>query len=649
MRVLMLSTDRTIFEAGSPSRRRMESYAKHLGELDIVVFSLKRSGFSSVHDGPLSLHPTSAPSRLLYGWYALFSAPARGVGIDVVTAQDPFEVGLVGLLIAWRRRVPLHVQVHTDLFSPAFARHSLLNTLRLLIARFVLRRAARIRVVSNRIKKDLEVRVREATRKHISVLPIFVDIEKYQRTEASADLSERFSKFGKRVLVVSRLESEKNVRQAVVSFADAGRQDACLIVVGEGREHQALKHLVAARCLTDRVFFEGRRDPALYYPLANLLLVPSFYEGYCMAIIEALAAGTPVLSTDVGIAAEAGATIAEYARWPEEIARILTADRRAVLLSYPYSSWDAYVSAWRNDVAACLPIARRFAALRAKKPLIGFIGQGFIGKNYADDFERRGYATVRYSLEEPYRANKDKVAACDIVFIAVPTPTAPEGFDVSILKDALQGVGEGKVAVIKSTIVPGTTVKLQQEFPKLTVVYSPEFLSEATASWDAAHPFSNIVGIPRETPAHLLAAEAVLSTLPEAAFAQITSSTEAEIVKYSHNASAYAQIILFNVMYDLAKAHGYEWDNVRDAVESDPFISSRYARPMHKSGRGAGGHCFIKDVAALRAEYERMLPHDAKGSAFLRSLEAKNIELLLASKKDLDLLRGVYGDKIDLT
>ena len=40
------------------------------------------------------------------------------------------------------------------------------------------------------------------------------------------------------------------------------------------------------------------------------------------------------------------------------------------------------------------------------RPLIGFCGQGWIGKNYADDFERRGYYVVRYSLEKQYIKNK---------------------------------------------------------------------------------------------------------------------------------------------------------------------------------------------------------------------------------------------------
>jgi len=276
------------------------------------------------------------------------------------------------------------------------------------------------------------------------------------------------------------------------------------------------------------------------------------------------------------------------------------------------------------------------------KPLIGFIGQGFIGKNYADDFERRGYKTVRYSLEEPYKANKDKLKDCDFVFIAVPTPTSPDGFDFSIVRSAVGLVGKGKTAVIKSTIVPGTTKELQREFPDRIVIYSPEFLSEATAAHDAAHPFSNIIGLTEDTSEHKKAAEELHKALPEAPYDLTCSSTEAEIIKYTHNGSGYTQIVFFNLMYELASHHGCNWNMIQQALEADPLISNRYARPIHKSGRGAGGHCFIKDVAALRDEYGKKLD-DKRGAAFFEAMERKNIELLRGTGKDLDLLESVYG------
>ena len=71
-------------------------------------------------------------------------------------------------------------------------------------------------------------------------------------------------------------------------------------------------------------------------------------------------------------------------------------------------------------------------------------------------------------------------------------------------------------------------------------------------------------------------------------------------------------------------------------------VRNRYANPVHKSGRGAGGGCFIKDFEAFRQLYALKLD-DELGSVVLDSIINKNLELLRASKKDADLLQGVYG------
>lgn len=285
----------------------------------------------------------------------------------------------------------------------------------------------------------------------------------------------------------------------------------------------------------------------------------------------------------------------------------------------------------------------------SKKPVIGFIGQGWIGKNYANDFEKRGYKTVRYALEEPYRQNKEKVQEADIVIIAVPTPTTPKGFDISIVEEALTHVGAGKIGVLKSTILPGTTKRLQKKFKHFTLLYSPEFLSESTAAYDAAHPFSNIMGLSADDAAHRAAAQKVLAVMPKAPFESIISSTEAEIIKYSHNISGYTQIITFNMLYDLARALGGDWANIQKALENDPYIPNRYAKPVHKSGRGAGGGCFIKDFSAIRHLMQELTPKDTKAIAAMKAFEAKNIDLLVATKKDLHLLAGVYGPGVAKT
>ncbi len=278
------------------------------------------------------------------------------------------------------------------------------------------------------------------------------------------------------------------------------------------------------------------------------------------------------------------------------------------------------------------------------KPLIGFIGQGFIGKNYADDFERRGFEVIRYAMEEPYRANKEKIQNCDIVFIAVPTPTTPKGFDYSIIESVLPLIGKGKTAVIKSTILPGTTEQLQKEHPEIFVLNSPEFLRAKHAAYDSAHPDRNIVGIPIDNSTYRTKARHLLEVLSHAPYEVVMLSREAELVKYGGNCFFYFKLIFMNLLYDLAVKGEVDFKVVRDAMAADPRIGPSHMNPIDDGGRGAGGLCFIKDFAAFSLIYQKLVK-DPLGQKVLVALAEKNNDLLAKSGKDRDLLDGVYGKK----
>ncbi len=288
--------------------------------------------------------------------------------------------------------------------------------------------------------------------------------------------------------------------------------------------------------------------------------------------------------------------------------------------------------------------------MSSTSPLIGFVGQGWIGKNYADDFEQRGFIIVRYSLEAAYRANKEKIKDCDIVFIAVPTPSTAKGFDDSAVREAVGLVGKGKIAVIKSTMQPGSTEAVQKLVSDIVVLHSPEFLREANAAYDAAHPNRTIIGLSDDTEEQQKAAALVLSVLPEAPYVRVCSAREAEYIKYAGNAFLFMKVLFANLFFDLAAADDCDWNVIMEALSADPRIGPSHLKVMHESrpgvhpGRGAGGHCFIKDMTSLREYFERLLPNDTAAADLLRAFERKNIELLMATNKDVDLLRGVYGD-----
>lgn len=276
---------------------------------------------------------------------------------------------------------------------------------------------------------------------------------------------------------------------------------------------------------------------------------------------------------------------------------------------------------------------------------IGFVGQGFVGKNIANDFESRGFEVVRYALEPEYVGNKDLIQQCDVVFIAVPTPTTPQGFDYSIAEQSVSLVGKGKIAVLKSTLLPGTTAKIQEKYPDVTVLFSPEFLCESTAAHDAAHPLFNIIGVLEGSEKHAAAAHVLMPILPKVEHAFIIPLKAAELFKYIHNIHGFMRVVFSNIMYDTASTLGVEWSDVQQIMQVDPMMSTYYNAPVHKSGRGAGGHCFIKDMAAFAEFYARTNPHDTLGIAVLKANEQKNLELLALTQKDQHIVEGVYGRK----
>lgn len=274
---------------------------------------------------------------------------------------------------------------------------------------------------------------------------------------------------------------------------------------------------------------------------------------------------------------------------------------------------------------------------------IGCIGQGWVGKNIADNFERRNYSVVRYALEPEYALNRRHIKDCDVVFIAVPTPTTPQGFDYSIVEEMVSLVGDGKIAVIKSTVLPGTSKKIQDAHPGKVVLFSPEFLCESTAQYDVSNPMFNILGLAYDSAGHRNAAEEVMRTLPKSKHNFIVRAEAAELFKYAHNINGYMRVILSNILHDVAEKINVDWADVKLIMDNDPMMSPYYNSPIHKKGRGAGGHCFIKDMVAFRMLYENVCGNDTLGVDVLKVMESKNLELLQSTNKDTDIIKGVYG------
>jgi len=353
-KLLMISTDRKIFDEGSAVRARQVEYAKEWDEVHIIVFdeviSHKSKVKSEAQDTKLTtgesadscsanlqLETVVAPNCWAYSsaswtkWMYPFDAMKLGRfliqkrGITHITCQDLFLTAMAG--VALKKEFPqvmLELQVHTDIGSPYYT-YSLGNKVRKFLALNYLPKADTVRVVSNKIKKYVESVVISKNELTIQVRPIFVDTDTIRTAPIipEANLREKYPQFDKIVLMASRLEKEKNVGLAIDAWVEVVKKipKAGLIIVGEGGESAKLK--AAAQGPTSKsdlgllqpqnsVIFENWADHATlysYYKTADLFLNTSLFEGYGMTLVEAHAAGCKIVSTDVGVAREVGADI----------------------------------------------------------------------------------------------------------------------------------------------------------------------------------------------------------------------------------------------------------------------------------------------------------------------------------------------------
>ena len=102
-----------------------------------------------------------------------------------------------------------------------------------------------------------------------------------------------------RILTVGTMKPVKNHPLLLRAFALLDRPDARLMFVGNGDERKALLSLAHDLGVADRVIFAGfHPDPTPFYKTADLFVLSSHYEGFGNVIVEALACGTAVVSTD---------------------------------------------------------------------------------------------------------------------------------------------------------------------------------------------------------------------------------------------------------------------------------------------------------------------------------------------------------------
>lgn len=208
----------------------------------------------------------------------------------------------------------------------------------------------------------------------------------------------------------------------------------------------------------------------------------------------------------------------------------------------------------------------------------------------------------------------------DAVFIATGTPTGESGgVELGYVRKALSWVKEkqpeGAVVIMKSTVPPGTGLRLCETILRdspIQYISNPEFLREGQAVNDWFYPDRIVVGANSEAALEIVKE---LYTGIGAPYVN-TDITSAEMIKYAANAFLATKISFVNEIAMLCDRLGATIDDVVDGISRDPRIGPSFL----KAGVGYGGSCFPKDARAL----DDVALHNGHNFELLRSVITVN-------------------------
>ena len=239
---------------------------------------------------------------------------------------------------------------------------------------------------------------------------------------------------------------------------------------------------------------------------------------------------------------------------------------------------------------------------------IGIIGQGFVGTAVKEGL-KKFHEIDTFDLDETKRDVdyiEDIIDRNNIIFVCLPTPMKKDGScDISIVENtvmeldnlALTRQCSNRIVVIKSTIPPGTTEKLNEECKHIQVVFNPEFLTEANFIEDFKNQDRIIIGGIR--PASTKVRQLFYKAFPNAHIIK-TSSTIAEMVKYTTNCFLSTKVSFANEMKQICDKIDVDYDKVIEYATYDERLGkSHWSVPGPDGKLGFGGSCFPKDINAL--------------------------------------------------
>ena len=241
-----------------------------------------------------------------------------------------------------------------------------------------------------------------------------------------------------------------------------------------------------------------------------------------------------------------------------------------------------------------------------KKYKVGIVGQGYVGKALKVGFKSDNIEINTYdkylSDQSTVKDLNELILSSNIIFICVPTPMKKNGecftgIVEEVVKDINILADDKKTVIIKSTVPPGTTEKLNEICKNISLIFNPEFLTEANFLDDFKNQKYIILGGNKKD---LDLVENLYSIIFPEIKINRTTSINAEIVKYFLNTYLATKVSFANEMKILCDHVNADYHQIVNLVIQDNRIGKSHLMVPGPDGKlGFGGSCFPKDINAL--------------------------------------------------
>jgi nucleotide sugar dehydrogenase len=239
---------------------------------------------------------------------------------------------------------------------------------------------------------------------------------------------------------------------------------------------------------------------------------------------------------------------------------------------------------------------------------IGIIGKGFVGSAVEHGFScnSKFKAIIRVYDKNPALSThslSQTINHSEIIFLSVPTPANPDGsINTQIVENILFEINDciknDCIILLRSTLIPGSTQSFSEKFPKLNLVFNPEFLREKSANDDFINQSRVVLGGEKKLTDEV--ARLYNWRFQNSVPIIQTNFQTAELIKYMNNCFLATKVSFMNEMKMIASKTNVDWDKAVEGFIGDPRVGSSHVKIPGNDGQlGFGGSCFPKDLQAI--------------------------------------------------